>query len=675
MADQVKNPVRQRNLLSVLGLIVIAALFVAVIVLSGQLFRSAKLDLTEDKLYTLSDGTYAVLEDIDEPVRLRFYYSSRISEELPDIGLYAQRVRDMLEQYVTISNGMVQLEVLDPQPFTDEEDHAVAVGIQGVPIDQGGDLVYFGLSGTNATDYQQVIPFFDQQREKFLEYDLTRLVYNLAHPRKPTVAVMSGLPVSGSEYSRQVPGAPDDSWIVWGQLEDQFNLEEIPQKAAVIPEDADLLLLIHPDGIDERSKYAIDQFVMKGGKVIALLDPHSEIQAADPSRRRGPSPMIVASSDLPELLEAWGAVMPTEDVIGDARLARRVQAPTQGPVASRVAAIDYPLWLAITGEYMSSEDLVTSQLSLLHFASPGHVEQVEGASTTFTPLITTSEQGGIGQLALAQQGSTRLLEQTNQFQPDGQYVLAARLSGPVNTAFPEGPPKPVMISELEKSIAEAKEGEDVSEQQAELDKQMQRWEEAKAAHIAESQSPLNAIVIADADFLTDGLWVRVQDFFGQRVPSPYAHNGNLLVNAVDAMVGSDALISLRSRGGFQRPFTYIQDIQREAEREFRQKEQELLQRLSQAEERLKTLQTEARGADGALVLSAEQKAEIEKFRADTVRIRRELRDVQYQLRKDVEQVSGWVKAINIGAVPALVAAFALILALVRRGMRRRAVHA
>lgn len=675
MANQVKNPVRQRNLLSVLGLIVIAALFVAVTVLSGQLFRSAKLDLTEDKLYTLSDGTYAVLEDIDEPIRLRFYYSSRISEELPDIGIYAQRVRDMLEQYVTIANGMVQLEVLDPQPFTDEEDHAVAVGIQGVPIDQGGDLVYFGLSGTNATDYQQVIPFFDQQREKFLEYDLTRLVYNLAHPKKPTVAVMSGLPVSGSEYSRQVPGAPDDSWIVWGQLKDQFNLEEIAQKGAVIPKDTDLLLLIHPDGIDERSKYAIDQFVMKGGKVIALLDPHSEVQAADPQRRRGPSPIVVASSNLPELLAAWGAVMPSEDVIGDARLARRVQAPTQGPVASRVAAIDYPLWLAITGEYMNSEDLVTGQLSLLHFASPGHLKQAEGATTTFTPLITTSEQGGVGQLALAQQGSTRLLEQTNQFKPDGQHVLAARLSGPVRSAFPDGPPRPAIIGELEKSIAEAKEGEDVSEKQAELAKQMKLWEDAKAAHIAESQSPLNAIIIADADFLTDGLWVRVQDFFGQRVPSPYAHNANLLVNAVDAMAGSDALISLRSRGGFQRPFTYIQDIQREAERDFRQKEQELLQRLSQAEERLKALQTEARGADGALVLSAEQKAEIEKFRADTVRIRRELRDVQYQLRKDVEQVSGWVKAINIGAVPALVAVFALILALVRRSMRRRALHA
>ena len=674
MADQVKNPVRQRNLLSVLGLIVIAALFIAVTVLSSQVFRSARLDLTEDKLFTLSDGTYKVLQEIDEPIRLRFYYSSRIAEELPDIGIYAQRVQDMLEEYVSISGGMVQLEVLDPQPFTDEEDHAVAVGVQGVPIDQGGDLVYFGLSGTNATDFQQLIPFFDQQRERFLEYDLTRLVYNLAFPKKPKVAVMSGLPVSGSDYSRQVPGAPDDSWIVWGQLNDLFEVEEILQQATTIPDDTDLLLLMHPDKIDERSEYAVDQFVMKGGKVIALFDPHSEVQAADPERRRGPSPIVVAGSNMPELLKAWGVEIPAEDVVGDAKLARRVQAPTEGPVATRVAAIDYPMWLAITEPYLNQEDMVTGQLSLLHFASPGHILPIEGATTTFTPLITTSDQGGIGQLNLAQQGSTKIVEQSNLFKPDGQFTLAARLSGPVKSAFPDGPPKPAIITELEKSIAEAEAGEDTSEKKAELEKEQKKWDEAKAAHLSESQSPLNAIIFADVDFLADGLWVRVQDFFGQRVPAPYAHNGNLLINAVDAMVGSDALISLRSRGVFQRPFTYIQDIQREAERDFRQKEQELLAKLSQAEERLQKLQTDARGADGALVLSAEQRAEIEKFRADTVSIRKDLRDVQFQLRKDVDQVTGWVKAINIGAVPVLVAIFALVLALVRRGMRRRAVR-
>lgn len=674
MADQVKNPVRQRNLLSILGLVVIAALFVAATILSTQLFRSARLDLTEDKLFTLSDGTHQVLKEIDEPIRLRFYYSSRIAEELPDIGIYAQRVQDMLEEYVSISGGMVQLEVLDPQPFTDEEDRAVAVGLQGVPIDQGGDLVYFGLSGTNSTDFQQLIPFFDQQREKFLEYDLTRLVYNLAYPKKPKLVVMSGLPLSGSEYSRQVPNAPDDSWIVWGQLKSQFDVEEIGQQAATIPEDANLLLLVHPDKIDERSKYAVDQFVMKGGKVIAVLDPHSEVQAADPQRRRGPSPTVVAASNLPELLKAWGVEMPPEDVIGDAKLARRVQAPTQGPVASRVAAIDYPMWLALTADQLNHEDLVTSPLSLLHFASPGQLKPVEGATTTFTPLISTSDQGGIGNLNLAQQGSPKILEQTNQFKPDGKHTLAARLSGPVKSAFPDGPPKPAIIAELERSISEAKAGEDTADKQKELAKAQKKWDEAKAAHLPESKAPLNAIVIADADFLADGLWVRVQDFFGQRVPAPYAHNGNLLINAVDAMMGSEALIGLRSRGVFQRPFTYIQDIKRAAEREFRQKEQELLGKLTQAEERLKKLQTDARGGDGALVLSAEQKAEIEKFRSDTVSLRRDLRDVQFQLRREVEKVSGWVKVINIGAVPVLVAVFALILAFVRRRARRRALH-
>ena len=413
---------------------------------------------------------------------------------------------------------------------------------------------------------------------------------------------------------------------------------------------------------------------MKGGKVVALLDPHSEVQASDPQRRRGPSPIVAAGSNLPDLLKSWGVEMPSEDVIGDAKLARRVQAPTQGPVATRVAAVDYPLWLAIGPDQLNKEDLVTSQLSLLHFASPGHLEPVEGATTSFTPLVQTSEEGGKGSLNLAQQGSMKILEQANAFKPDGQYTLAARITGPVKTAFPDGPPKPVIIDELEKSIADAKDGEDVSAKRAELEKELKKWEDAKASQIFESKAPLNAIVIADVDFLADGLWVRVQDFFGQKVAAPYAHNGNLLINAVDNLMGSDALISLRSRGVFKRPFTYIQDIQREAERDFRQKEQELLQELSQAEESLKKLQTQASG-DGSLVLSPEQKDEIARFRDKAVALRRELRDVQFQLRKDVEQVTGWVKVLNIAAVPVLVAIFAMALAFVRRRKRRRAAHA
>jgi len=673
MADSAKNTVRRRNLFSVLGLIVIAMLFVGVVVLSSQLFRSVRVDLTQDRLFTLSDGTYQVLREIDEPIRLRYYYSGRIAKELPSIGVYAQRVQDMLEEFAVIADGNIQLEVIDPKPFTDEEDHAVAVGLQGVPIDQGGDLVYFGLSAANAVDMQEIIPFFDQQRERFLEYDLTRLVHNLANPKQTKVALMTSLPISGSPYTQNVPGAPDDSWIVWNQLTDQFEVEEILQKGATIPDDTDLLLLIHPEAIDEQSKYAVDQYVMNGGKVIALVDPHSEVQAADPMRRGAPSPIIVASSSLPDLMQSWGIEMSMEDVVGDARLARRVQAPTQGPVASRVAAIDYPLWLALGPEQLNQQDLVTSELSLLHFASPGHLNAVTGATTIFTPLITTTDQGGIGNLSLAQQGSTQILQQTNEFEPSGKYVLAARLTGPVKSAFPDGPPKPAIIAELEQIIAEADEGTDISEQREELEKERAKWGAAKVAHIIEVEKPLNAIVIADVDFLADGLWVRVQDFFGQRVAVPSAHNGNLLLNAVENMVGSEALIGLRSRGVFQRPFTLIEDIQREAEQEFRAKERELLNRLSETEEQLAQLQTEARG-DGAIVLSQEQKAAIERFRDETIRIRRELRDVQFQLRKDVEQVNDWVRAINIAAMPALVAIFAIGLALVRRG-RRRAVAA
>lgn len=643
--------IRQRKLFSALGLVILAVLFVAVMILANNFLKSARIDLTEQKLFTLSQGSREVAQEIEEPVTLRFYFSERLGREIPAIGLYAQRVRDLLEEYADRSDGKIRLEVYDPEPFSEAEDRAVAAGLQGVPVDQGGELVYFGLSGTNSTDDREVIPFFDQSREGLLEYDVTRLIYSLANPEKPVVGLITSLPLAGTPYARQA-GAPDDSWIVYTQLKQSFEVEPISPTGDAIPEAVKLLILVHPKNLSDRMLYAIDQFVLKGGQLLVFIDPHSEADAAMP--RPGMPPMGGDySSDLDRLLNAWGVEMPADKIAGDLAAARRVQVPTEGAPGeetTRVAAVDYPLWVAMTPDHFAQDDPVVSQLSQVNLASPGFLRKKEGAAVELEPLIVTSDIGGGTVDASLLQGRVDPVKVLNSFKPSGErLVLAARLHGTVKTAFPDGPPKP---EDAEKTPA------------APADEP-----KAESAPLTESAEPINAIVVADADLLADGLWVRVQDFFGQRIAMPVAQNGAFFINAVENLTGSNALIGLRSRGVYQRPFTEVQAIQRDAERRFRAKEQELMAALKSTEQKLSAIQ----GQEGAeeVVLTPEQKEAIETFRQEAVRIRRELRDVQHALRQDVENLSNWIEAINIALIPVLVAIVAIVLAMVRRSYRRR----
>lgn len=637
--------IRQRKLFSAFGLVVVAILFVAVLILSNTALKSARIDLTDEKLFTLSEGSKSILKKIDEPITLRFYFSERLGREIPSIGLYAQRVRDLLEEYASRSGGKVRLEVYNPEPFSEAEDRAVAFGLQGVPVDQGGELVYFGLAATNSVDEREVIPFFDQSREGLLEYDITRILYNLATPEKPVVGVLTSLPLAGSPYARQA-GGPDDSWIAYTQLKQSFEVEPISALADRIPEKVKLLVLVHPKNLSDRMLYAIDQFVLRGGQLLVFIDPHSEADAVTPQPGMPPG-LGDHGSNLEKLLGAWGVEMPSDKVAGDLAAARRVQVPMegQGREGTRVAAIDYPLWVAMTPENFNRDDPVVAELAQLNLASPGFLRKKEGAAVELQPLIFTSRQGGGTVDVSLVQGPANPVKVLNSFSPSGEsLVLAARLHGKVRSAFPDGAPK--------------QEGKDAGAG------------DQAPPHQAESAAPINVIVVADVDMLADGMWVRVQDFFGQRIAMPFAHNGAFLVNAVENLSGSNDLIGLRSRGVYQRPFTEVQAIQRDAERRFRAKEQELLAALKDTEQKLAEVQKKE-GGEGAVVLTPEQKAAIEKFREDAVRIRRELRDVQHALRQDVENLSNWIEAINIGLIPTLVAILAVVLALVRRGYRQR----
>ncbi|MET4699485.1 ABC-type uncharacterized transport system involved in gliding motility auxiliary subunit [Constrictibacter sp. MBR-5] len=643
---------RQRTLFSGLGLAILAVLFVAAVILSNTLLRSTRIDLTDDKLYTLSEGTRSVLQKIDEPITLRFYFSDRLAREIPAIGIYAQRVRDLLEEYAAVSDGKVRLEVYDPEPFSPAEDRAVGFGLQGVPVDQSGELVYFGLAGTNAVDEREVLPFFDQSRESLLEYDLTKVVYNLATLEKPKIGLISGLPIAGTPYAARA--GQDDSWVIYGQLRQFFDVQMLSANVSEIPSDIKLLVLVHPKINAEATLYAIDQFVLGGGEVLAFVDPFSEAEATTP--QPGGQPPSDTSSNLPKLFKAWGIEMPADTIVGDLAAARRVQVPTKN-AQTRVAAIDYPFWLSLGKRNFAEESPVVAQLETMNIASPGHIVKLPETTVAVEPLVTTSRQSGTVATSVMQgPGPMDPLRITNAFKPTGEeYVLAARLHGKLKTAFPDGPPKPAATegqTEDEKKTAEAAAAA------------------AKAKQLTESADETNVVVVADADMLADGLWVRVQDFFGQRVAMPVANNGAFFINAVDNLSGSSDLIGLRSRGVAQRPFTEVQALQRQAEQRFRAKEQELTAKLQATEEQLRKIQGRNGAGEAGSVLTDEQRKAIDDFREEAVRIRRELRDVQHALRRDVESLTNWIQAVNIVGMPLLVAFAAIGVGFARRRYRR-----
>lgn len=638
-------------------LVLIAVGFVAAVMLANNAFKTARVDLTEEKLFTLSEGTLNVINDIDEPITLRFYFSDRLAREIPQIGIYGGRVQDMLEEFTARSDGKIKLEIYDPLPFTDVEDRAVAFGLRGVPVDQTGETVYFGLAGVNSTDHQLAIPFFDEQREKFLEYDLARMVYGLANPDNPKVGVITKLPISGSRYARSVPNAPDDSWMVWAQAENLFELEEVSAIGGKLPDDLDLLVMIHPPFMSKLTLYAIDQFVLKGGKLIVFVDPHSEADAQRPPGQGGAQQVDFGSAgNLKDLFDVWGVEVPADKLAGDITNGQKVRAPDES--RTRMQAVQYPLWMQLREDQFSSTDITTSQLQVFRIASPGHIVGKEGG-LTIEPLIQTSEQGGLVDVTRVQGRQPDIVGVANDIKPEGRKTISARLSGKAKTAFPEGPPQPIAMKDDDAS----------AEKKAEAAKE---WEEQKAQHVAEAQEDVAIVLTADVDMLADGLWVRVQDMFGQRIAIPTANNGAYFQNLLENMTGSSDLIGLRSRGGFQRPFTLIDQIQSGAERSFRAKEQELLQALAEAEQKLGQVQqaTDASG-NTQIVLSDEQRAEIDKFQDEMLRIRKELRDVQFALRSDVEELNGWIKTANIAGMPLVVGFFALVAAFARSRYRRK----
>ena len=651
LPDRFRGFFTSRRATAVVALVCIALMLVSVNIIATRFFIW-RLDLTRERLYTLSQGTLRTLAKIDEPLTLRFYYSTRLSDEVPSYGVYAQRVRELLDQYVAAAHGKLRLEVYNPQPFSDAEDRAVAFGLQGVPLDAAGEQVYFGLAATNSTDDQQVIAFFQPERERFLEYDLTKLVHSLAFPKKTVVGLISSLPLEG-DMMAMMRGRPAEPMAVMEQLNQLDTVKPLGTNIDAIPPDIDVLMLVHPQNLSEKTLYAIDQFVLRGGKALVFVDPLSELQASHPSQLNPPgSP---SASNLERLFKSWGFEVPPNVVAGDRRDAQRVGVPS----ARGTRPLDYVAWLNLKADNLNREDMITADLSHINMASSGIVEPLADGKTTVEPLITTS----LDSTKIPAEKLTGLPDVAGllaEFKPDNKrYILAAHVTGTAESAFPDGPPK---LSEPAKP--EAKEGEGD-----------QPPKPPEGEFLKQSLRPINMIVVADSDMLDDKFWLQKQEFFGQRVLVPTANNGDFVANAIEVLAGGDDLVGLRTRGTSARPFDVVDRIQAKAQARYSAEEHELQAKLKDTQTKLEGLTGKDQG-NAATTLTAEQTKAIEEFRADIVQTRRHLRDVQAALRSDIQRLKAGLEFLNIALIPIIVAAVAIVLGALRlRRRSRRAAEA
>ena len=608
---------KYRRLLSGSGILIAAVMAVALITINNNLFTGVRLDLTENKLFTLSPGTINIITTLEEPISLDFYLSRKTLADFPQLINYANRVRDLLEEYAAKSDGKIELSIIEPEPFSEEEDQAVASGLNGISINAAGDRAYFGLVGVNSTDDEVNIPFFQASREEALEYDITKLIYNLANPEKRVIGVMSGLPLFGDPAQ-----GIRERWAIINVMEEFFEVRNIGVGSDRIDEDVDVLMVVHPKGFSDEALFAIDQYLLKGGHAMLFVDPLAEGDNPEPDPAN-PYVMPDMSSNLKILLDGWGVEVDPGTIATDINLAMRVQ--TQGARGPQES--NYLPWLQLGIDNFNREDFSTSELDLIHMGTAGVIEQQEQATVELIPLLqtTTDSMKMERDLIFFQRDPNVML--ANFESENKTLVLAARISGNVLSAYPDGLPK-----------------EDEEDDTTPIDDVIK-------------EGRIDAVLVGDTDILADHFWIRMQNFFGVQIPQSVANNGDFVINTLDNLAGNTDLISLRSRGEFSRPFTVVEQIRRDAETQFREQEQELQTRLEETEQKIAQLQQE--GGEGALLLTQEQAAEIEKFRLEQIRTRKELRAVQHELQKNIERLGTQLKFINIGLIPLIIALLAL----------------
>ena len=607
--------------LLILFLPLLAALFVGLVWLGSGALRGARVDLTENHLYTLSEGTQHILDRIGKPVTLELFYSEQAAQSQPQFRIFAQRARELLEEMASRSHGKVKLKITDPEPFSDAEDRATGYGLQGVPLGDSGDKLYFGLVGSNGGEQQSVMPFLQPAKEAFLEYDLAKMLSALSSNKRPVLAVLSSLPM-GPGYD-PTTGQPTPGWVMDRQLQEFFEIRRLQADPTSFGADVDLLMLVHPKNLPPQTEYAIDQYVLRGGHLLVFVDPDAETDSAGRTLATlGQS----RSSDLPNLFKAWGLLFDPNQVVLDGQNAMRFQPDPNQPAVRHLGII------GLHRQEMNRQDVITADLETVNLGTAGSLALAPKATATMEALLqsSTASRQVSAEAVRDAEGDPGILGQG--FRPDGKgpFVLAARVGGVLKSAFPD---------------------------------------HREPGHLGASLKPANIIVVADTDLLTDKLWVQGQNFLGQQILDPFANNADFVYNAVDNLVGNDDLIQVRTRPTATRPFERVDAIRRSAEVRYQAKEKQLEEQLAELEQKLQRLQP-ITGTGKPQPLNREQQAQLLQFQQQKLRTRKELRAVQLDLNSEIETIGTRLKLINILGMPVLVLLFALLIAL-RRYLQRR----
>ena len=645
------------------GLLTVAvALLVSVGLISA--LPSIRIDLTEDDLFSLADGTRNIVSGLEEPIELLFFYSESATEDQPQIRSYGTRVQELLREIVIASGGNLVLSIVDPEPFSEEEDLATQYGVQPVPVTQGGQGIYFGLVAVEldnekdpALRASETMPLIRPDQEQFLEYEFMQLVTRVANPDLKVVGLLTTLDIDGG--FDPMTGQATQQWMITDYIRQLYDLRRIETDTEIIEEDVDILMIVHPEGLSEQTLYAIDQHVMRGGETFVFLDPTADSMVSRSER----GSMIPAGtrSDLPGLLEAWGVDYASDKVLTDNALALRVQ---MGQGSRPVAHIGM---IGANRTALAGDDIITRRLENLNLSSVGALAPRDGATTRFEPLIQSSSDAMLMNASLLEDVLDPSVLFDEFVSTNERYTIAARVSGVISSAFPEGRPvSKDAAADASEEEAEADDGNDSDEARIEKENSDSATVEG---HLTRTSGETNILLFADTDVLTDRLWVQVAQFMGQRIPQPYANNGDFVINALDNLSGGADLVSIRSRGRYSRPFERVVKLQREADDRLRTEEAALLERLAETEEQLAALNTDE-GGQLLGQLTPEIQTEIDRFNAELLDTRRSLRDVQFQLTADIEALGSNLKLFNTAAIPMLLTVIALFMSLTRARRRR-----
>ena len=634
---------------AVLAIVLAFVALAGINLFASQMLRVHRADFTEERLFTISDVTREVLRQVEEPITIRFYFSKALAERAPLYAEFGARVQALLHHYADLAGGRIQVEVIDPEPFSPEEDRAIAAGLQAIPLGDGR-TAYFGIVGENATDQQEVIPFLSAERASQLEYDLTRLVHKLVNPEKTVVGVITSLPMFGGFDPRR--GTRQD-WAIVMQMREFYDVRPIEPTAKDIPGPVQALVIVSPVNLNEDLARAIDEFALSGKPVIVFADPWNEASARIPELID--ASVLQPDDTLAEMLKAWGVELSYKKVVGDIELARRVIFRAGG----REQVGSYLVWLELGKRtFAKPDDPVFVNVNQILAGSVGALGRTKDSKLEFTPLIRTTEKTML--MSTDELAVPNPIELLAAYVPSGKpAVVAARFAGPASSAFAG-----------DEAAGEKKAGAKGDGEKKEA-KAGGKGGDGEKGQPPAKEGRVNLLVVADSDLLSDRFWAEIRRLGpGKTLILPAADNATFLLNALEQMTGGAALSGLRGRTLKQRPFEKVEEIRRLAEQQFRRRERELQQKLKEAEKRLAGITARVEG--GKVVISEQDRELILKVRAEILELRRKLRDVQRALVRDIERLGFTLKVLNIAGVAVIVALIALGVALVRRARARAA---